>query len=207
LAEGLQDNVKVKLETVPKQVFMTNRKDKDLIAAAQALTTNFRVKSDIYKISLRGEMPSSTIVTIPIPNDAEPYEQISLYNWTGKAWEYLPSQVIVEDDVIEAHLDHLPRAVAVLQNTGQAPIVSAELPDYVNLPESGEQALAEVNPLGYYLNGDDNKISGKLTTLPAISGEETFLVMPTVRNWYDDGLVRSDWIDNLLVLTESQDTL
>jgi hypothetical protein len=206
LAEGLQDNVKVKLQTIPKQVFMTNRKDKDLIAAAQALTTNLHVKSDIYKIGLKGKMPSSTIITIPIPNDSEPYEQISLYDWTGTEWKYLPSQVIPEDDVIEAHLDHLPHAVAVLQNTGQAPVVSAELPDYVTLPETGEQALAEVNPLGYYLNGDDNKISGKLATLPAISGEESFLIMPTVRNWYDDGLVRSDWIDNLLVLSEAQET-
>lgn len=203
LPEGLQDDVKVKLQSIPNATFQDGKAGKELYAAAQALTTNMRPRSPIYTLDLKGDMPSEVVLTVPIPNDAEPYEQLSLYTWTGEQWEYLPSQVIAQDDVIESSLGHLPSNVVAMLNTGQAPVVSAELPDYVTLPESGEQALAELNPLGYTLGGENNVV-GKLPSLPATEGEESYRVLPTIRNWYEDGIVRTDWVDNMLISADSQ---
>ena len=201
---GLQENVKVKEESVPMASFMDGSAGKDLAAAASALPSNLRPKSPVYTIAVKGETPTDVTLTVPIPNNAEPYELLSLYNWTGERWEFVPSQVIVEDDVMEAHLDHTPRAVAVLQDAGQAAQVSAELPDYVSLPEEGSQALAELNPLGYTLGGD-NSVEGTLPTLPALAGGESYRIVPTLRNWTADGVVRNDWSDNMLAIPESQD--
>ncbi len=201
---GLQENVKIKEESVPMASFMDGSAGKDLVAAAEALPTNLRPKSPVYKIDVKGQAPTDVTITVPIPNNAEPYEMLSVYNWTGERWEFVPGHVIVEDDVIESHLDHLPRAVLVLQDTGQAPQVSAELPGYVSLPEEGAQSLAELNPVGYTLGGD-NDIEGTLPTLPAFKGGESYKVVPTLRNWTEDGVVRNDWLDNMLAVPESQD--
>jgi len=201
---GLQGNVKIKEESVPMASFMDGSAGKDLVAAAEALPTNLRPKSPVYKMSVKGEPPTDVTLTVPIPNNAEPYSLLSLYDWTGEKWQFVPGQVIVEDDVIEAHLDYLPRAVAVLQNTSQAAQVSAELPDYVSLPQQGSQALAELNPVGYTLGGENN-IEGTLPTLPALAGGESYRIMPVLRNWTEDGVVRSDWLDNMLAIAESQD--
>jgi len=81
--------------------------------------------------------------------------------------------------------------------------VSAELPEYVSLPASGGQALTELNPLGYYL-GTENDVVGSLPSLPDTQGQESFRILPTLRNWTDDGVVRSDLVDNLLVIPESR---
>ena len=148
-------------------------------------------------------MPTAAILTVPIPNNAEPYQTLSLYEWTGEAWEFVPSQVIVEDDVLEAHLDYVPATVAAVQCAAHPPEVSAELPEYVSLPDIGDRALTELNPLGYYL-GSENNVEGSLPSLPEPTGQESYRILPTLRNWTDDGVVRSDLVDNLLVLPESR---
>ena len=203
LPAGLQENVKIKEESVPMASFMDGSAGKDLAAAAEALPSHLRPKSPVYKLSVKGEPPTDVVLTVPIPNNAEPYTLLSLYDWTGEKWAFVASHVVVEDDVIEAHLDYLPRAVVALQDTGQAAQVSAELPDYVSLPEQGAQALAELNPVGYTLGGENN-IVGTLPTLPTLAGGESYRIVPVLRNWTEDGVVRNDWLDNMLAIPESQ---
>ena len=205
LAEGLEKDVKLKLESVPRASFLEGSAGKNLKSAAESLPSTLHVRSPIYEIGLKGPMPSDVVLTMPIPNDAEPYETLSLYNWNGEEWEFVSSQLIMEDDVLESRLDFLPQAVAAFQSTPRPPLVSAELPEYVSLPEWGDQALSELNPLGYYL-GSDNDIEGSLPSLPETEGQESFRVLPTLRNWTDDGVVRSDLVDNLLVVPESRDS-
>jgi len=203
LPEGLEKDVELKEESVPMASFMDGSAGKDLVEAAKALPLSLHVKSPIYQMSVKGSMPTAVILAVPIPNNAEPYETLSLYEWTGEAWEFVPSQVIVEDDVLEAHLDYVPATVAAVQCAAHPPEVSAELPEYVSLPDIGDRALTELNPLGYYL-GSENNVEGSLPSLPEPTGQESYRILPTLRNWTDDGVVRSDLVDNVLVLPESR---
>ncbi|HSJ56062.1 MAG TPA: hypothetical protein VLC95_02715 [Anaerolineae bacterium] len=202
-AKGLQDDVKVKEESVPMASFLDGSAGNELKAAAQALPSTLHVRSPIYQITTKGAEPSAALLSVPIPNNAEPYETLSMYQWNGAEWVFVPTEIIVEDDVLEAELDYLPKVVGVFQSTPHPPAVSAELPDYVSLPDIGGQALSELNPLGYQL-GDQNDVVGTLTTLPESSGGESYRVLPTLRNWSEDGVVRSDLVDNMLVISESQ---
>ena len=204
LPEGMEKEAKLKQESVPMASFLDGSAGKELKDAAQALPSTLHVKSPIYEIGVKGTMPTAVVLTVPIPNNAEPYETLSLYNWNGEEWEFLPSQVIYEDDVLESRLDYVPGTVAAFQGTPRPPQVSAELPEYVSLPELGGQALTELNPLGYYL-GSENDIEGSLPSLPDTQGQESFRILPTLRNWTDDGVVRSDLVDNMLVTPESRE--
>jgi hypothetical protein len=204
LAEGLEKDVKLKHESVPMASFLDGSAGKDLRDAAQALPSTLHIKSPIYEMDVKGPMPSDVVLTVPIPNNAEPYETVSLYSWNGEEWEFIPSQAILEDDVLEARLDYVPQTVAAFQSTARPPQVSAELPEYVSLPDLGGQALTELNPLGYYM-ASDNEVEGTLPSLPDTQGHESFRILPMVRNWTDDGVVRSDLVDNMLVVPESRE--
>jgi len=204
LPEGLEKNVKLKLEAVPMASFLDGSAGADLKEAAEALPSTLHVRSPIYEIGIKGSTPGDVVLTVPIPNNAEPYETLSLYTWNGEQWEFVPSQLVIEDDLLESRLDHVPQIVAAFQSTPRPAQVSAELPEYVSLPDLGDQALAELNPLGYYL-GSNNDIEGSLPSLPDTQGQESFRVLPTLRNWTDDGVVRSDLVDNMLAVPESRD--
>ena len=195
---------KIKEEQVPMVRFLDGSAGKVLKEAAAAIPFYLQAKSPVYQLDVKGPMPTDVILTVPIPNAAEPYETLSLYQWDGEEWRFIPSQPILEDDVLEARLDHVPGVVVAFQSAPRPPQVSAELPDYVSLPDLGDQALAELNPLGYYL-GTNNDIEGKLADLPEMTGQESYRVLPTLRNWTDDGIVRSDLVDNLLVILESRE--
>ena len=203
--EGLEKDVKLKEESVPMASFLDGSAGQDLKEAAEALPSTLHVKSPIYELGVKGSMPTDMSFTVPIPNNAEPYETLSLYSWTGEKWEFLPGHVIPEGDVIEAHLDYVPPTIVVAQSLARPPQVSVELPEYVSLPELGNQALAELNPLGHYL-GSENNIEGNLPSLPDATGQESYRILPTLRNWTDDGVVRSDLVDNMLIVPESCET-
>ena len=202
--EGLEKGAKLKEESVPRASFMDGSAGKEMVEAAKALPAYLHVKSPIYQVQVKGPMPTDVSLSVPIPNNAEPYESLSLYNWNGETWEFVPSHVIVEDDVIEARLTYVPQSFTAVQSAPQPPQVSAEVPEYASLPDLGDQALAEVNPLGYYL-GPDNSVEGSLPTLPETEGAESYRVLPTLRNWTDDGVARSDLVDNLLIMPESRE--
>ncbi len=204
LPGGLEKDVKLKEESVPMASFMDGSAGRDLEEAAKALPSHLRVKSPIYSVRVKGQMPEDVLLSAPIPNNAEPYETLSLYSWDGEEWKFLPSVIVVEDDILERRLNHVPETVAVVQSAAQAPRVSAELPSYASLPQLGDQALAELNPLGYYL-GSENNVEGSLTSLPAMDGQESYVVLPSIRNWTDDGVSRSDLVDNMLIVPESQE--
>ena len=63
------------------------------------------MKSPLYEITLRGETPTKVMLSVPIPNDSEPYSSLDLYEWTGEAWQWRPHTVIADDDVMESRLD------------------------------------------------------------------------------------------------------
>lgn len=200
--DGMQGDVKLRAGSVPMASFLDGSAGGRLEEAARALPSTLLVRSPVYEIEMRGEPATRVDITIPVPNNAEPYETLSLYEWTGEEWAFVPSQRVPEDDVLFSQVDHLPQTVAVFQSSGRPALVTADLPDFTGLPAEGSSSLVELNPVGYYLDGD-NGVSGSLPSLPAHAGQESYSIVPVVRNWYYDGVVRSDWVDNMLAVPES----
>ena len=124
----LSGSVKVKLTLVPRLDFLQGTAGKELVEAARAIPDNLDMRSPVYQIALRGEMPAEAVLTVPIPNDAEPYNTLDLYTWTGEEWQWLPSHVIAEDDVIVARLSSVPSLVAVMQTEIASQVVCTGLP-------------------------------------------------------------------------------
>ena len=206
-AEGLAGPIQAKLTAIPRVNFLEGSAGKLWLPAAEALPNWLIPKSPLYTVSVRGTMPEAASLTLPIPNDAEPYETLDLYTWNteSESWEWLPSQLLPEDDLIEAHLDAVPGSVVVMQTNPRPLSASADLLPGGDLPVEGRQALTEINPAGLSL-GNAGTIEGNQALLPESSPDASYGVIPTLRNWDDAGTVRTDLINNLLISSEQQET-
>lgn len=192
------------LSSVPRTTFMEGSAGNDLKAAAQEIPTQLLAKSPFYQLKLRGETPVQSTWVIPIPNDSEPYETLDVYAWDGEAkrWQWLPHNIIREDDVIESRSNAVPLNAMVMQTTAQPALVSADLGLAGQLPTDGRNALAEVHPTGLYLGGDgaiDGAVDATFDQLAS-----SFAVMPVIRN-YDGPIMRTDLLANMLVDTAQRD--
>ena len=205
-AEGLSEPIKAKLVSIPRLNFLEGSAGADWVPAAEALPNWLVPKSPLYVLSVRGSRPTAVIFTVPIPNDAEPYETLDLYTWNAEAgaWEWVPSQIIPEDDLIEARLDYMPTSVMVMQTNLRPLGVAADLPAGGDVPDEGREALTEIYPAGLSLGGD-GLIEGDASALPQATADVSYAVVPTLRNWSDDGIVRTDLINNLLISSEQQE--
>ncbi|NPV08694.1 MAG: cellulase family glycosylhydrolase [Anaerolineae bacterium] len=198
--------VYAKLTGIPRLDFLEGKASESYYAAATNVPGHLRLKSPLYDLQVRGQLPRNPgagvrLITysIPIPNDAEPYEALSLYEWTGNSWRFVPSHVIPEDDQIEANLDYVPGPLAVFHQEPVVPAVSADLhpgTDVVALA----QGATEANPMGLYLL-EDGSLGGSLPPEVAELSPEAWVV-PVVRNWGPDGVVRCDYTDNVLAIPE-----
>jgi hypothetical protein len=191
------ESLKLKLSSVPRLNFLEGSAGKKLIPAAEALPANLVVKSPLYRVQRRGESAANARLRIPVPNDAEPYETLDLYGWDGQSWLWLPSQTILSEDVIVSEIDSLPEDlyVAVAQTGAPVPLVAAELPAATALPDEAAQTLTEINPIGLYL-GEEGELVVRATAL--IEPADSYLVVPTIRNWSEDNVVRSEALDDVL---------
>ncbi|GAG10821.1 unnamed protein product, partial [marine sediment metagenome] len=130
-------------------------------------------------------------------NDAEPYHTLDLYTWTGEEWQWLPGHVIAEDDVIVARLSSVPSTVAVMQTKPTSPIVSTELSTGDTVPPEGEEVLVGLNLQRLCLS-DEGKIEGDIGSLRRAGQTTSCLILPTLRNWSEEGGIRSDLVNNML---------
>jgi spore germination protein YaaH len=195
--DSLAESLKLKLSSIPRLNFLEGSAGKKLVLAAEALPANFVMKSPLYRQQSRGERTVNVVIRIPIPNDAEPYETLGLYGWDGQNWLWLPSQVVPGEDVIVSEVDSLPENlyVAVMQTSAPVPLVAAELPVATALPNEATQTLTEINPVGLYL-GEEGELVMRATAL--LEPSETYLVIPTIRNWDENNMVRSEVLDDML---------
>lgn len=200
LPEGLDDDVRLRVRAIPRSAFLAGETSAALQTAAASILPNLVMKSPYYEIDFQGNQPTSVILNVPIPNEAEPYGTLDLYEWdeSGKVWRWIPSQVFVADDIIEARLDYLPSSIVAMQTLPINPNVSASLDPGVPVPPEAADSLVELNPQGLYLE-TDGRIAGNLASLPVPDETTTYAIVPTLRNWDDAGTVRSDLIDNLLI--------
>ena len=196
---SLAGPLKAKLDRISLDAFLNGSAGATWQEAAQATETMGLVpKSALYLLDLQGVPPRAVYITIPLPEEAQPYETLDLYTWdpTARTWVWLPSQVVPTDRTLEAVLTDVPANFMVMQTLPVPRTASVDLPEGVLMPEEHADAVVEVHPVGIYL-GDQGYLEGRVVVPPPGSGVP-YQIVPTIRN-YKDGVVRTDLIWNTLV--------
>jgi hypothetical protein len=193
-AGALRSDANIKLNYVKRDAFLKS-------AAAQDLPPTLEVKSPAYQPSLQGQPPALAILSIPIPDDAEPITTLDVYGYDGKKWYKLAFQPYEDDYRIEAYiLGTLPQHVVIVQTQAQAPTISADLTVKAPLPTQAAPLLAEVNPVGLTLVLDGG-ISGNVPTLPEAGASSPYQVLPTINN-LSGSQVRGDLVEDMILNSE-----
>ena len=187
------NNTRVKFESVPRDAFLNKKAGDELAKALTAFPATLDLKSPVYLITLKGDMPGDAFFSAPIPNDSEPYNTLDFYAWDGTKWDFVPGK-FYEDDTSEASLTALPRAIVIAQSHATPPVIAAELAAAGSVPAAGASAIAEVNPLGLTVK-DDGSLKGQLAQVPA---SQSYILVPTIGN-VEAGTARFDIITNILV--------
>jgi len=194
-----EDNVslRVRLDSVPRLDLLEGAAGSDLRAAVEALPETLQIKSPYYQIDARARTPVSATLEVVIPNEAEPWETLDLYTWTGTNWEWIGGALDPEREVLVAHVSHLPSSVVVMQTT---PVVLA-IGTISPTPPEGAAAdvLTEVLLPGLYL-GTDGTLLGEVPA-PGDGGLERVLL---IRNWQDDTPLSRVLLADVLSDTEIQ---
>ncbi len=195
-----------RLVGIPRLDFLEGKTDQAYYAAATNIPSHLRLKSPIYDLQIKSDLPREpgagvqlVTYTVPIPNEAEPIEALSLYEWAGDAWRFVPSHVIVEDATIETTIDYVPGPLAVFHQEHVVPAVSGDLAAGADVAAMA-RGVSEFNPVGLYLQGDGSLLGG----LPAETTQFSAgaRLVPVIRNWGPDGVVRCDYSDNIIAIPE-----
>jgi len=193
---------RAKIRSVPRVTFLEGSAGPELLAAAKAIPTHLVAKSPFYQLTIYGQPPTQSIWLLPIPNDSEPYETLDVYTWdsVAQSWQWLPHNIIREDDQIEIRVNAVPQSVMVMQTNPMPAMAAADLALASDLPAEAQGALAQVHPIGLYLGGN-GALDGALDAGFDRLGNT---IVPVIRN-YDGPIVRSDLLANMLVDTNQRD--
>ena len=186
----------VKLDVLPGDKFWPEKVDSELATAAENLPSNLTIKGSIYHIEYKGDSPSGISLTIPIPKDAESHHTLDLYAWNGQVWEWQPSRRILVKNVIEAKLDFLPQAVAVMQTQALDLGLSSNYSHNLILAGDTELIGLEINLQGLALDSQ-GRITGQPDQIPLEIQNADLALIPIIRNWNEAG--SSNPVDNLLL--------
>ena len=121
IPEGATRNgTSVKLSAMARDAFMKS-------PLAQNLPAVLDIKSPLYQPSLQGQVPPLAILSIPIPDGADPLTTVDVYGYIGKKWTKLPFQIYLDDQVIETYLTGaMPEGLAAAWGAGGAVPNAAE---------------------------------------------------------------------------------
>ena len=198
--EAVASSFRTQLSSIPRLDFLAAKKGDSAFDASQNLSANsLKPLSPFYQLAVRGTTPDGAVITVPIPNDSQPYERLALYTWTGNGWEFLPSSVLTVDDKVEAKLGFMPSNFMIMQSLPQNPLaqVTASLQGQIAPDASG--AAATVTVPGLFLRGD-GAFDDEIQSIPV----GNFQINPILRNWRED-TVRTDLINNMLLDPAQQD--
>jgi len=173
-------SLRVRLESVPMIDFLEGTAGAELRAAVEALPAVLQVKSPFYRVyaSLGTDGPATIEVTIP--NDAEPWETLDLYTWTGEAWEWVGGTLDEEREVLVAQVSSLPSSLVVMQTVPVVPVIGTVATE---MPEGrAAEVVTEVLMPGLYL-GTDGVLLGDPPTANEGGVPE---VVPLIRNRRED---------------------
>ena len=189
-AGATRSGVSIKLTTMARDAFMKG-------TLAKSLPAVLDIKSPLYQPSLQGQMPSLAILSIPIPDEADPLNTLDVYGYVGKKWIKLPFQIYLDSQQIETYLSGaIPEGVVVAQTQKQTPVISADLGAKNTVPAAANALLAQVNPLGLTI-ADSGGIAGNVPAVPEASASSPYQVLPTVGNMVGDQL-RTDLTDDMI---------
>ncbi|MDW7991345.1 MAG: NBR1-Ig-like domain-containing protein [Anaerolineae bacterium] len=167
-------SLRIRLDSVPQAIFLEGSAGADLKEALAALPPVLQVKSPFYRIQTGSRTTGPAIVEVVIPNDAEPWETLDLYTWTGTAWEWVGGALDREREMLVARVDRLPSSVVVMQTLPVVPAIGTVAEgETVSGPAAG--LLTQVMLPGLYL-GADGMLIGKPPALPSGSPEALLLI-------------------------------
>jgi spore germination protein YaaH len=199
LPAGMRGPIWVKVEAVDRNLFSNETANSDLVAAAKRLPADLTLMSPLYLIQHRGEnSPQAVIFTIPIPYDVESYQTLDFYTWNGGTWEWQSNRKLPAKEMVEAELDFLPEAVAVMATSPRQPEVAADIHAKGGLPADTPETLTEIDLQGFLVesNGD---ITGKPREISAEIQNAGVALVPTIRNWEDASSSNANPVDDLLI--------
>lgn len=179
-------SLSVKLSSVPQVNLLEGSAGGDLKKAVQALPANLTIKSPFYQIGVCGGRKGQAVLSAAIPNDAEPWETLDLYTWSGQAWQWVGSSVDLANEVISAQVSELPENLVVVQTSSVAPALASDVGagSQAGQAPAGD-ALSVVNEVvlpGLMLGGL-GEVQGERATLATPAEGASYVMIPVVRNW------------------------
>ncbi len=191
-------SLRVRLDSVPMVDFLEGVAGAGLRTAVEALPQVLQVKSPYYQIHVRSRSDGPATLEVVIPNDAEPWETLDLYTWTGTSWEWVGGTLDVGREMLVARVDHLPSSVVVMQTVPVVPSVGA----VADQPPQGEAAelLTEALLPDLYL-GTDGMLLGNAPVVGTGSPEPVLLI----RNWQADQPLNEALLADVLGVPQVQE--
>jgi hypothetical protein len=200
--DTFSERMRVRIDTVPELEFLEGSAGGTLRKAVEALPSHLMVKSPVYQVKVRGEASEPVMIDVVMPNDAEPWETLDLYTWTGEAWEWVGSELhteVAEHEFIRAEVREVPATLVVMQTDAVGLDVSTTWEMGDNVVASGAGVVDEVNPVGLLL-GTEGGFVGEVEGMVQPMGGESYEVVPTVRNWAPDGTVNRGLLSDVLTM-------
>ncbi len=182
LADGAEQKLQLKLSSIPQAEFVAGSEEmpEDVQAAVAAVPAHLEPKSPYYQVETRSKEPGPAKLDVVIPNASEPWETLDLYAWNGEGWQWLPTRLDRDREVLVSHVAAMPASVMVMQSGNVQQRVAAVVEQFP-LGEMA-QVLTEADVPGMLI-GTVGGLTGDATKLPmAGSGGEVALA-PVVRNW------------------------
>jgi hypothetical protein len=195
----VQGSVRLNVTCVPMAIFLEGTAGDDQLAALQSIPPVLQLKSPYCEIDTPpGGSDTPITLEIVIPNDAEPWQTLDLYAWTGSEWEWIGGELDLENEVLVAHVDTVPPSVAVMQTSAVVPSVATVTTAH---PE-GEAGtlLSRILLPGLYL-GTDGTLMGQVVAVT----EETPEPLVYIRNGQEGQPVSAAPLNDLLADAETQE--
>jgi len=166
-------SLRVSLTSIPQAEFLAGNAGDDLRAALAALPAVLQVKSPYYQISTTSRSAGPAVLEVVIPNDAEPWNTLDLYTWTGSEWQWIGGTLDREREVLLAAVARLPDSVVVMQTVPVVPSIAT----VGATPGAAGDVLTELLVPAVYL-GTDGMLLGRT---PTPNADLASLLL--VRNW------------------------
>jgi len=204
--ETFEGKLRVRLDAAPRQVFLMGDAGFVSKEAVAALPSYLQVKSPLYQIRTRGNPGQPVTIDVVMPNDAEPWETLDLYTWSGESWEWVGSELyteMAEHEHISAHVTDVPANLVVVQVGAITRTVSTYLEANDSLA-SAAGLLDEVNPVGMLLGTDGGFVGDPDSLLQPVEGD-AYAVLPTLRNWAPGAAINRELLSDLLTVPETRE--
>jgi hypothetical protein len=205
--ETFADRLRVQLDSVTRLEFLEGSAGSALRKAVENLPDYLAVKSPYYQIQTRGDSSEPVMIDVVIPNNAEPWETLDLYTWTGEAWEWVGSDLhteVAEHEFIRARVAEPPASIVVIQ---QIESITSTSSTYLGAGDNPSDVgvFDEINPLGLLL-GTMGGFAGEPVNLPQPDAGADYAVLPALRNWAPGATVNRGLLSDLLAEPEIQKT-